>query len=692
MRKFLDNCAKPVCLIAHNGMFYDFRILYGELHRCGFIEKGMGIPKGVVFVDSLLAIRDIESVYCEEVSQATKRLSSEKGILLFVYMRHYNCKNVITLCSFSTFQEMEAFEDLLADNREDNRKAVKVHSRLLVPREDPHEPADAIGFSTGRRSCDEHPLSVFNVQLWPAAKMRRIRPEFFRQGSRGRWEFDMNAARDGLKDDLSVLYESVVKTPYLAHFTQDDAEALMQGEGCCTEIGSSGGMVAIEAVVSVIFAYALRMDGNFKTTLTTKVLIFHFESLASITFFAFIVFLFVQSHLCAHLLITIFSSHFEGFVRVRSAKSCLIWFAIISAGGGSVQNPTMSSRGRSKVTTARTPVKQSCTIMAAFERQARKKECPICKQFVLLTLYRAHLDSCQLTPNDSDCEIMGVLTGAESRALHAGPSIVIDDDEVLLTKPEVCKETSSSSRSPKVERRRSSRMKVRIDTDDEIEILKVENAENYEVDPENHPPDPKRAHDSDDESREVVCTKRSKRTPYCASPLLVNKSSTTLETKEEHIAHEERKLATADEVVKKIECLLCNSSTNLSPRKTVSDELDHGSQTTEYKRMPYIVKFTLLMMRRVLLTARSDGTRYDESFWQKDIAIFDRFLNLSRTARELFMRLHLRKSWWLTLDKLKERYAELSTEMESSLAELVDNGLVDGISKNIFYTVSFLWC
>ncbi|KAK6049463.1 hypothetical protein COOONC_13030, partial [Cooperia oncophora] len=73
-----------------------------------------------------------------------------------------------------------------------------------------------------------HPLSVFNIQLWPAAKMRRIRPEFFRQDGRDLWVFDMAAARNGLNDDLSVLYETVVKTPYLSHFTQDDAEALMQ--------------------------------------------------------------------------------------------------------------------------------------------------------------------------------------------------------------------------------------------------------------------------------------------------------------------------------------------------------------------------------------------------------------------------------------------------------------------------------
>ncbi|XGW02910.1 hypothetical protein V3C99_014720 [Haemonchus contortus] len=201
VRKFLDDCAKPVCLIAHNGMFFDFRTLYGELHRCGFIEKGMGIPKGVVFVDSTLAIREIENIYCKEVCEATKKLTSVKV-------------------------HPAAPPEEISESREE----VKIHTRYLVPREGPSKASGSTQSQneTDEESCNEHPLSVFNVQLWPAAKMRRIRPEFFRQDGRGRWEFSMFAAREALKDDLPVLYEAVVKTPLLAHFTQDDAEALMQ--------------------------------------------------------------------------------------------------------------------------------------------------------------------------------------------------------------------------------------------------------------------------------------------------------------------------------------------------------------------------------------------------------------------------------------------------------------------------------
>lgn len=64
------------------------------------------------------------------------------------------------------------------------------------------------------------------------------------------------------------------------------------------------------------------------------------------------------------------------------------------------------------------------------------------------------------------------------------------------------------------------------------------------------------------------------------------------------------------------------------------------------------------------------------------------------------MKLHLRKPWWLTLDKLKERsvvqavntvsynlllvyafrYAELSSTIDVALKELVDSGFVDSES------------
>uniref|UniRef100_A0A0K0DH28 Exonuclease domain-containing protein n=1 Tax=Angiostrongylus cantonensis TaxID=6313 RepID=A0A0K0DH28_ANGCA len=69
---FFSTTIHSSLLVAHNGLFFDYRVLYGELSRCGFIEKDMGIPEGVVFIDSYLTIRELEDIHRNELHHATK--------------------------------------------------------------------------------------------------------------------------------------------------------------------------------------------------------------------------------------------------------------------------------------------------------------------------------------------------------------------------------------------------------------------------------------------------------------------------------------------------------------------------------------------------------------------------------------------------------------------------------------------
>lgn len=220
IRNFLDECPKPVCLVAHNGIFFDYRVLYGELFRCGFIEKGMGVPKGVVFIDSALAIREIEEGFFKEVYGATKELASHRALH---GVAHYG--DIAT--DFTTDVERNAIASRVVLNESVNfmRTSSTTASHRLS--------SEGFSFSNvaridGRMLNGTHPLSLFNVEDWPPAKLRRIRPEFFMRNRTGDWEFNHAVAKDSLKDDLPALYETVVKTPYGAHFTQEDAEALLQ--------------------------------------------------------------------------------------------------------------------------------------------------------------------------------------------------------------------------------------------------------------------------------------------------------------------------------------------------------------------------------------------------------------------------------------------------------------------------------
>ncbi|WKY10630.1 hypothetical protein Q1695_002747 [Nippostrongylus brasiliensis] len=244
IREFLDACPKPACLIAHNGMSFDFRALYGELSRCGFLEKGLGIPKGVVFVDSTLAIREIEQDFFNEVSDATKELASRKAVENVAAYEDIVSESgehtipasgsgepttaVETAATSSTptlkdvlkESDIDVLNDSNIDVVNDSEPTTVKQSRISAKEKSPE-------IHVASSTLDEHPLCVFDIQKWPAAKMRRIRPDFFRRTHRG-WEFNSSICTNGLKDDLASLYESVVKAPYTAHFTQDDTEALVQ--------------------------------------------------------------------------------------------------------------------------------------------------------------------------------------------------------------------------------------------------------------------------------------------------------------------------------------------------------------------------------------------------------------------------------------------------------------------------------
>ncbi|VDM71167.1 unnamed protein product [Strongylus vulgaris] len=80
--------------------------------RFGFIDKGMGIPKGVVFVDSVLAIREIEDIFLKEVFEATKELASQRA-----------------------FQEVAAYEDITAEDNQDSTPGTSSEFKEAPPSE-----------------------------------------------------------------------------------------------------------------------------------------------------------------------------------------------------------------------------------------------------------------------------------------------------------------------------------------------------------------------------------------------------------------------------------------------------------------------------------------------------------------------------------------------------------------------------
>lgn len=67
---FLSRLPQPICMLAHNGNNYDFKVLNSEMNR---ISKSL--PGNIYCVDSLEALRALDSVATDE-SSITARNSS----------------------------------------------------------------------------------------------------------------------------------------------------------------------------------------------------------------------------------------------------------------------------------------------------------------------------------------------------------------------------------------------------------------------------------------------------------------------------------------------------------------------------------------------------------------------------------------------------------------------------------------
>ncbi|KAK6023579.1 hypothetical protein OSTOST_10631 [Ostertagia ostertagi] len=224
--------------IAHNGLAFDYRVLYGELKRCDFIDKDMGIPDGVSeftssFIDSYLAIRELEERHRTELQQATRLVD-------WKMLSEQVCLSRVPAC-----------EDIPAAIEEDANRIAQVDLKDLEghlaqqqcpvdpltptrpppPRGTLSEPAKLSG---RRRLFDselpgnDHPLLFLNTEDWSPAKRRRVRPEYFRRLEGGRWDFNRTVAQMNTKNKLTTIYETVLKKQFTAHYAQDDTEALMQ--------------------------------------------------------------------------------------------------------------------------------------------------------------------------------------------------------------------------------------------------------------------------------------------------------------------------------------------------------------------------------------------------------------------------------------------------------------------------------
>ncbi|EPB78651.1 hypothetical protein ANCCEY_02289 [Ancylostoma ceylanicum] len=184
---------------------------------------------------------------------------------------------------------------------------------------------------------------------------------------------------------------------------------------------------------------------------------------------------------------------------------------------------------------------------------------------------------------------------------------------------------------------------------------------------------------------QVTSIKRTKRTIRCTSPLLENRPTHSCESGEACAASSsnQKKLVTADEVVQKIESLL-NSSILVSPKKLAAvQEADGDASSVDVKRAPYIVKFTLLMMRRgkieLISTLRNFSAAQKGLFGQMGTVTV---AMVKTVKKELGSCYRINRNVSMTFKALFTLY--VPTEMCSSL--VIDQPSLN-LSQNLLFTL-----
>nr|CAD2181458.1 unnamed protein product [Meloidogyne enterolobii] len=235
--QMLSIAPKPACLIAHNGICFDFRLLMHELIQSNLLEK-WPIPEGVYFLDTLSSLPDIENSFDNEVEITT---------------RNVNWKYII---SQNEGEEEEENEEEEIDNNEgttDNfenlirappteeqlQKTPDFNKKQNEKKEMGRKGAKRCLFGSSTSTSPPTPVTFMRTESWSPAKRRRINSQYFGRNREGNWDFNSHQAKRetvgrGKRTLLALQERFFITGLFSSHRAQGDAEALLQ---CCLAYG-----------------------------------------------------------------------------------------------------------------------------------------------------------------------------------------------------------------------------------------------------------------------------------------------------------------------------------------------------------------------------------------------------------------------------------------------------------------------
>uniref|UniRef100_A0A0R3RSB0 Exonuclease domain-containing protein n=1 Tax=Elaeophora elaphi TaxID=1147741 RepID=A0A0R3RSB0_9BILA len=245
IKLFLEQMRKPVCIIAHNGLRFDFRLLHAEFERNGLLSVSP-IPDQVYFVDSYLMFLDLEKKLHDELRTAVQLLDWSR---LSAHIKN-ECPPLSPQKILSRLEGASSQTDIISkplhitevqnvsimapksgipsvsEESQDTTFIVPVECRT---RNEPERPARRRLFT---QTSDDHPLNFIRTTKWSPAKKKRVRPNLFKRSNEGDWVFNNHFSVAYFHEKgvfkLESMYKQLLNGDYDAHYAIDDCEALLK--------------------------------------------------------------------------------------------------------------------------------------------------------------------------------------------------------------------------------------------------------------------------------------------------------------------------------------------------------------------------------------------------------------------------------------------------------------------------------
>uniref|UniRef100_A0A915C9F9 Fanconi-associated nuclease n=2 Tax=Parascaris univalens TaxID=6257 RepID=A0A915C9F9_PARUN len=380
-------------------------------------------------------------------------------------------------------------------------------------------------------------------------------------------------------------------------------------------------------------------------------------------------------------------------------------------------------------------------LLRAFQRQLEKKKCPACGIIIPSGKYQSHINRCFIDSDDDECVMIACITAEEKKRRANEQLINLDNSSTSMNETQNDKQSTTTiaindlnlpMKSDKNVTESFTVVKAkRLKVEDE-EIVEMKNHQLKVVENNSFKGGINRMKEETNKWDVPTSTSRSMNTNgslsnrkrpakvKCieSSPVKPKHLVESMETRnmgtETTITNlpqmvisgkEVEKELSREQIVEKVHNFLKCCQTELSSmakeRILSMNSISNGNEDVDdneemisivensiesnidddSNRSPYYLTLFLKILKRVFYEQCSENSPYSPSFWGENLSIVEKFISVSEKAKQLFVKIFIRKRRWLLVERLNLSY--IAQDLSPLFDELNKVGLVESGSSGL---------